>query len=112
MSFMPPQQGPPGGPPPGAPAGLPPELLAALAGGGGPPGGPPQNGGGGPDPLEALQTVIQDLHSLVAVLPDPQDTATATQCLGALTKIQSGMMAAQKGAGDAHGALMQRLGGA
>jgi len=87
-------------------------LMAQLAGGGaaGPPavpdmgGAPPDIGpapGGPPpptvsptdNPLDALQAVIQDLHALIGVLPDPNHTKVASQCLTALTGIQKDLMA-------------------
>ena len=82
--------------------------MAQLAGGGGgppampdmggappdagPAGPPPPNVGAGDDPLAALQQVIQDLHSLIAVLDDPSHTKIASQCLTALTGIQRDLM--------------------
>src|SRR5262245_5811836 len=85
-------------------------LMAQLAGGGGGPAAPPDMGGAPPDlgpapgpppptvsptdnPLDALQAVIQDLHALIGVLPDPNHTKVASQCLTALTGIQKDLMA-------------------
>jgi len=85
-------------------------ILDALAGAGG--GG----GGGAPsgdDQLAALQSVIQDLHTLISVLTDPQATAVATQCLAQLTKVQSTMMQGQQGSPQqAIGQRLQSGGGA
>lgn len=107
--------------PPGGPAGADPSaLLALLAGGagaGGPAGlpGPPPPDQAAPDasgdPLAALQSVIQDLHALIAVLPGGQDTQVASQCLAQLTKMQAGMMQQTQQAGDVGQAVAQRLGG-
>jgi hypothetical protein len=79
--------------------GAPPDM------GGGPPGtlappdpsmagGPPPDAGGGapPNPLDALQQVLQDLHALIAILPDPAHTRIASQCLTALAGIQKDLM--------------------
>lgn len=103
----------PGGPPSagGDPRGA---LLALLSqGAGGDPSTPPPDAGGGApaDPLEATQQVIQDLHTLISVLPDAQHTAVASQCLAALAKVQRDLMGAQQGAGDAQQALTRQLGG-
>src|SRR5262245_19034916 len=84
-------------------------LMAQLAGGGGPPAAPPDMGGAPPDlgpagpppptvsptdnPPDAPQPVIQDLHALIGVLPDPNHTKVASQCLTALTGIQKDLMA-------------------
>ena len=80
-------------------------LMAQMAQGGGDPsqGGPatlappdPNAGGGGgggpPNPLDALQQVLQDLHALIAILPDPAHTRIASQCLTALAGIQKDLM--------------------
>ena len=92
---------------PQMPQQMPPEMIQALAGQMG--AGPPQGGPGGPpepsaqnmpDPLQATQEVIQDLHTLIGVLPDPNHTQIATQCLFNLTKIQRELMTgAQQGGG-------------
>lgn len=59
-------------------------------------GGPPAGGQEDPaDPLQALQEVIQDVHHLITVLPDPGHTKIAAQCLTALTGIQRDLMAKQ-----------------
>lgn len=55
-------------------------------------------GGGGGDPLSAVQQCIQDIHGLAAIVKDPNDTQAVVQALGILTKVQSNMMATQKGA--------------
>src|SRR5262245_24709771 len=85
-----------GGPPPDAGGGPPPDAGAAPPDGGGPPGGTLPDTA---DPLQALQQVIQDLHTLISVLPDPKATAVASQCLAALTKVQTDMMGQGAGAG-------------
>jgi len=61
------------------------------------------------DELAALQQVIQDLHELITVLSDPQATQVASQCLAALTRVQSTMMQGQ--GGSAQQAIAQRLQG-
>ena len=61
------------------------------------------------DQLAALQEVIQDLHTLVSILTDPQATQVASQCLTALTKIQNTMMQGQQGSPQQ--AIGQRLTG-
>jgi hypothetical protein len=63
-------------------------------------------------PLEALQQVLQDLHQLVALLPDPNHTKIASQCLTALAGIQRDLMSQQQQQGQAPQAqLLQSLGG-
>jgi hypothetical protein len=62
------------------------------------------------DQLGALQDVIQDLHTLVSILTDPQATQVASQCLTALTRVQATMMSAQQGSPQQ--AIAQRLTGA
>jgi len=96
----------PGNVPPGL-------LLAALhagAGAGGGPQLPPLPAGlqdsGGPspypkDPLEAVQTCINDLHSALPHLPDAQDTQDMTQALLILSRIQSRLMAPKGAPGGA-----------
>lgn len=117
MSSMIPMAAPPGGGPPVDPAALLAMLQQAGAGPGGPP--PPDQGppppdqggpGGGADPLAALQAVIQDLHALIAVLPDSGDTKVASQCLAQLTTMQDNLMGAQQQAQTAGQAVAQRLG--
>jgi hypothetical protein len=60
-------------------------ALAALLGGAG--AGDAQDAQ--PDPLAALQNCIQDLHGLMAVMPDAQHTALIHQAMAPLLKIQS-----------------------
>ena len=63
-------------------------------------GSPDQGGGesyGGGDPLESLQQCIQDLHGLIATMPDAAHTQMVTQALGILTKIQSDLMSQKPG---------------
>lgn len=84
-----------------------PQMLAAIFGGAGPgqppPGGEEEGAGGLPkDPLDASQQVIQDLYSLISVLPDANHTQMATQALGILTKIQKDLMS-DSGQGAASG---------
>lgn len=58
------------------------------------------------DPLAALQEVIQDVHHLITVLPDPTHTKIAAQCLTALTGIQRDLMSQQgPGAGSGGGGM-------
>jgi len=78
-------------------------LLSQLgpAGGGDPSGGAPapdDSGGGASDPLSAVQSCIQDLHGLAGVVKDPENTQAVVQALGILTKVQTSLMNAQKGA--------------
>lgn len=58
--------------------------------------------------LAALQDVIQDLHELMAVLRDPNDTAIVAQCMKALTGIQKDMMVNRPQ--NARQALVSQLG--
>jgi hypothetical protein len=72
----------------------------AAAGPGPPPGGPPGRGNGaGLSPLQATQSVIQDLHDLMRILPDPQSVSVAATCLKAMTGLQQQLMAPQQGGG-------------
>lgn len=64
---------------------------------------------GGDEQLQALQSVIQDLHELISVLTDPKATQIATQCLAQLAKVQQDLMGAQQG--TAQQAIGQRLTG-
>lgn len=83
-----------GGPPPGGPGPSDPGY------GPGPPPGPgdhPQQAGA-PDPLMAVKSSIQDVHSLIATLPDPTHTQLATQALQALLKIQRDLMGTHQSA--------------
>ena len=77
-------------------------LLSQLGpAGGGDQGAPaPDDGssGGGSDPLAAVQSCIQDLHGLAGVVKDPENTQAVVQALGILTKVQTSLMNAQKGA--------------
>jgi hypothetical protein len=70
------------------------------------------------NPLQALQEVIEAMHELMSVLPDPQDTQIVAQCLQNLTRVQAKMMQGQgqaqgpQGQGpDPRQALMAQLGG-
>ena len=89
-------------------------LQKMLGGPGGPPGPPgagpggppPGNGGGGPggpggiSPLHAVQSVIQDIHDLMRILPDPGAVSIAATCLKAMTGLQQQLMQpAGKGGG-------------
>jgi hypothetical protein len=81
-------------------------ILAQLMhpGAGGPPGMPPGAGPAGPpdqpdaadkaniSPLHAVQSVIEDLHDLMRLLPDPGAVNVAAQCLKAMTGLQQTMM--------------------
>jgi hypothetical protein len=49
------------------------------------------------EPLHAVQSVVQDLHDLMRVLPDPQAVNIAATCLKAMTGLQHTMMAAKGG---------------
>ena len=80
----------------GAP-GMPPGAGPPPPGPPGPPGAGPQ---GAPDPadkaniapLHAVQSVIEDLHDLMRLLPDPGAVNVAAQCLKAMTGLQQTMM--------------------
>ena len=102
--------------------------LGALLGGGGAAGGagpsladilgqagqgPQDTGDQSPtDELAALQEVITDLHELITILSDPKDTAIASQCLHALTKVQADMMNERtSSAQQAIGSRLSRSGG-
>lgn len=81
-----------------------PQHLALLQrfGVGGP--GPPGRGNGaGMSPLQATQSVIQDLHDLMRILPDPQSVSVAATCLKAMTGLQQQLMAPQQGGGPGGG---------
>lgn len=52
---------------------------------------------GGGDPLQALQQCMQDLHGLIATMPDANHTQMVTQALGILAKIQSDLMPSKQG---------------
>ena len=74
-------------------------LLSQLGPAGGDQGAPaPDASGGGSDPLAAVQSCIQDLHGLAGVVKDPENTQAVVQALGILTKVQTSLMNAQKGA--------------
>lgn len=59
--------------------------------------------------LEALQEVIQDIHSLMTVMKDPEATSIVSQCLTQLVKLQKTMMQPQQGSPQQ--AIAQRLTG-
>ncbi len=44
------------------------------------------------NPLEGVQSVIQDLHDLMKLLPDPQAVNVAATCLKAMTGLQHQLM--------------------
>lgn len=59
--------------------------------------GGPQGGGGmgepaQPDPLTALQEVIQMLPAVMSALPDPRDTQDVVRALLLLTGVQTRLM--------------------
>jgi len=102
--------------------------LGSLLGGGAPAGGggpsladilgqaaQGQQGGDEQEPtdeLSALQEVIEDLHELISILSHPEDTAVASQCLHALTKVQANMMKeSTTSAQQAIGSRLSRSGG-
>lgn len=73
-------------------------LMQQLGGGG----APDQSGGdqyGGGDPLQALQQCMQDLHGLVATMPDAQHTQMVLQALSILSKVQTDLMQPKNGGG-------------
>lgn len=74
-----------------------PQVPGGLAQGLGGPGDTPDMGMGGggaasPDPLEAIQGVIEDFPLLLVALHDPGDVHDATKALGILTGIQKRLM--------------------
>jgi hypothetical protein len=85
-----------------------PSLADILAAAGGQAGGQPDEQEP-TDELAALQEVIEDLHELITILSDPKDTAVASQCLTALTRIQQDMM--QERTSSAQRAIGGRLSG-
>lgn len=68
-----------------------PSLLAAHSQGGG-----DQPDQPGQDPLQVLQEVLNDVHRLIAVLPDPQDTQDAIQAMRVLAGVQTRLMSRQQ----------------
>lgn len=68
---------------------VPPELLAQIQG--------MQGQQSAPDPLAALQEVIQLMPAVMAALPDPRDTQDIARALLILTGIQSRLMGGQNG---------------
>lgn len=62
------------------------------------------------DQLAALQQVIQDMHSLMTVLKDPNDTSVVAQCLNQLTRVQKEMMV-NRAQPDRRQAMAQQLTG-
>jgi hypothetical protein len=62
------------------------------------------------DPLGAVQACIQDLHALMAELPDPAHTQMVAQALAILTKIQRDLMQTAAQATGTRQALIQQLG--
>jgi hypothetical protein len=83
------------------------QALAALLGGGG--GGGDESYSPGSDPLAMLQNCLNDLHGLMAAMPDAQHTALIHQAMAPLLKIQSELAQASKP--DPRQQLMQQLGG-
>jgi len=81
-------------------------MLGPSAAGPGPPdaGGPEPDAddraanGRGLSPLDGVQSVIQDLHKLMEMHPDPQAVSVIATCLKAMTALQQQMMS-QKGGG-------------
>src|SRR5262245_10567764 len=99
-----------GGAPPDAPPDLPPGVGPGglLGPGQGPEPGAPDAGPPPPnmptdDPLQALQMAIQDIHALIGILPAPEHTRVAAQCLTALTGIQRDLMREQAPGGGPGG---------
>lgn len=93
-----------GGPPGGGHAT--PQQAALIAHllthpGGGPPGAgadnAPKPNGHGLSPLDAVQSVITDLHDLMKILPDPGAVNVAATCLKAMTGLQQTLMKPQGG---------------
>lgn len=63
--------------------------------------------------MDDIQTVIQDLHTLIAHDQNPQHKVVYSQCLNALLKIQAELHSASTQAqqADPRVALMSALGG-
>jgi hypothetical protein len=86
-------------------------LLQRMLGpgGGAPPGGPGEPdaddkpNGHGLSPLDGVQSVIQDLHDLMRILPDPQAVSVAATCLKAMTGLQQQLMSQGGGQGNGGG---------
>jgi hypothetical protein len=81
-------------------------ALAALIGGQGAGDQPAANA---PDPLNALQNCIQDLHGLMQVMPDAKHTQQIHQSLAPLLAIQSELSQASQG--NPRQQLLQQLSG-
>ncbi len=60
-----------------------------------PPTSTPTGNGHGLTPLEAVQSVIQDTHDLMRILPDPGMVNIVASCLKALTGVQKQLMTTQ-----------------
>lgn len=72
----------------------------------------PGDPGAEQSPLEALQAVIQDMHALMAALPDAKHTSVVAKSLAALLPIQEEIMGAgQATTPDPRQALLAQLGG-
>ena len=92
--------------------GLPPPGLAEMIGGsmqqgGLPPGGPPPEQA--PDELEAVQKVVQDLHTLMTVLKDPQMTNIAATTSITVTRETRPTLHRAEGAFRPEGVLVAAL---
>lgn len=66
-------------------------ALAALLGG-----NDQQTPYSGGDPVQALQSCIQDLHQLMAVMPDAKHTQMINQALAPLLAIQAELTQAKQ----------------
>lgn len=69
---------------------LPPQIAQMLQQ------GPPDQGGA--DPLSQLQDCMNQLHTVIAALPDPQDTQDAIGALQILARVQTRLQKASPGA--------------
>ena len=78
-------------------------ALAALLGG-----NDQQSGYSGGDPVGSLQNCIQDLHQLMAVMPDAKHTQMINQALAPLLAIQAELSQAKQ---QPRQQVLQQLGG-
>ena len=79
-------------------------MLAALMG------GDKQDSYAGGDPMKMVENCLNDLHSLMAALPDAQDTALVHAAMKPLLQIQAKYhSAAQQGSQQQQ--ILSKLGG-
>lgn len=82
-------------------------ALAALLGGGQDP--QDQSETDSKDPVQALQQAIQDVHELMALMPDAKHTQQIGQCLNGLLAVQSELSQAKQGQNPRQ-QILQQLG--